>query len=380
MNARQIINYLPVELLQKLSLEYNVDFQVKKLDGVSMFKLLLYSFLTTRETSYRVIEEIYHSISFAKVASSVKQGVKYNSIRDRLISINPSFFEAIFKECLQKFEAHLQPSSNIVSFDSTLVAASSKLLKNGMKINKKGDKRYVKFTMGFRKIPVYAAIFNDQHHLSEDIALGEAIMDYTNKDDDIIVFDRGLQSRKVLEQLCFAEYQFVTRVNPNIRYKILEELTVPTNNDLSSLAIKHDYVVQLFDKKNKPTKSFYRLIISEKEGSPLLFLTNIKDLQAYEVAHIYKERWQIEVFFKFIKQQLNFSHLLSRDEDGIRNVLYLTLISSILLTVFKNVNNYKGYKIPKIKLANQLEALLIEDIVILCGGNPQLIRTFYNSS
>jgi hypothetical protein len=58
-NARQIINYIPTELLQKLSGEYNVDFQVKKLDGVSMFKLLLYSFLTTRETSYRVIEEVY---------------------------------------------------------------------------------------------------------------------------------------------------------------------------------------------------------------------------------------------------------------------------------------------------------------------------------
>lgn len=103
-------------------------------------------------------------------------------------------------------------------------------------------------------------------------------------------------------------------------------------------------------------------------------------MEACEVAHIYKERWQIEVFFKFIKQQLNFSHLLSRDENGIRNVLYLTLISSILLTVFKNTNNYRGYKIPKIKFANQLETLLIEDIVTLCGGNPQLINAFYNSS
>jgi IS4 transposase len=139
-------------------------------------------------------------------------------------------------------------------------------------------------------------------------------------------------------------------------------------------------VVQLYDRKNKTTNGFYRLIVSEKDSNPLYFLTNIKNMEASEVAHIYKERWQIEVFFKFIKQQLNFSHLLSRDENGIRNVLYLTLISSILLTVFKNTNNYRGYKIPKIKFANQLETLLIEDIVTLCGGNPQLINAFYNSS
>ena len=345
-----------------------------------MFKLLLYSFLTTRETSYRVIEEVYHSISFAKVANSVHQGVKFNSIRDRLVNINPAYFEAIFQECLKRFESNIPASSNIISFDSTLVAASSKLLNKGMKINKKGDKRYVKFTMGFRKIPVHASVFSDQHYISEDMALGETIMAYTTKDDDIVVFDRGLQSRRVLEQLNQEAYQFVTRVNPNIRYKVLNENPIFSINHSSELVFEKDYIVKLYDRKNKPTKGFYRLITTLKNGEPLFFLTNIEELDVYEVAHIYKERWQIEVFFKFIKQQLNFSHLLSRNETGIQNVLYMTLIAAILLTVFKNANKYKGYKIPKIKLANQIEALLIEDIVVLCGGNPELIKQFYNSS
>jgi hypothetical protein len=379
-NARQIIGYIPQELLEKLSLEYNVDFQVKKLDGVSMFKLLLYSFLTTRETSYRVIEEVYHSISFAKVANSVHQGVKFNSIRDRLVNINPAYFEAIFQECLKRFEADIPASSNIISFDSTLVAASSKLLKNGMKINKKGDKKYVKFTMGFRKIPIHASFFSDQLYISEDMALGETIMTCTTKDDDIVVFDRGLQSRKVLEQLNQEGYQFVTRVNPYIRYKVLHENPILIKNDSSELVFEKDYIVELYDKKNKPSKGFYRLITTLKDGELLFFLTNIEELDVYEIAHIYKERWQIEVFFKFIKQQLNFSHLLSRNEIGIRNVLHMTLIAAILLTVFKKANKYKGYKIPKIKLANQIEALLIEDIVVSCGGNPELIKQFYNSS
>jgi IS4 transposase len=381
MNAKQIINYIPTELLQELCLKYEIDHQVKKLDGVSMFQLLLYSFLTSRETSYRVIEAIYHSISFAKVAHSKHTGVKYNSIRDRLISLNPAYFEAIFKACLTKFEGDIKPSSNLISFDSTLVTASSKLLKNGMKLNKKGDRRYVKFTFGFRKTPVHVAVFSDQHHLSEDVALGETIMSYANKGDDIIIFDRGLQSRKVLEQLNESEYKFVTRVNPYVRYDILSEQPLkPHTSDSDGLILVHDYIVRLYDKKEKPTKGFYRLIITSKDDDPLYFLSNIKELEAYEIAHIYKQRWQIEVFFRFIKQQLNFSHLLSRDENGIRVVLYMTMIAAILLTVFKNANNYKGYKIPKIKLANQLEALLIEEIVILCGGNPQIIKTFYSSA
>jgi len=381
MNARQIINYIPTELLEALCLKFKIDHQVKKLDGVSMFQLLLYSFLTTRETSFRVIEEVYHSISFARVASTKHLGVKYNSIRDRLIRLNPAYFEAIFNACLEKFETEIYPSSNIIAFDSTMVTASSKLLKCGMKVNKKGDKRYVKFTIGFRRIPVHAAIFSDQHHLSEDVALGETIMSFTHKDDDIIVFDRGLQSRKVLEQLNESEYQFVTRVNPNVRYEILSEQPLIRNNsDSNDLIIEHDYIVRLYDKKNNPTKGSYRLILTTKDGEPLYFLSNMKELEAYEVAYIYKQRWQIEVFFRFIKQQLNFSHLLTRNENGIKVVLYMTLITAILLTVFKNVNSYKGYKIPKVKLANQLEALLIEEIVALCGGNPHIIKSFYDSA
>lgn len=381
MNAKQIINYIPIELLQELCLKYAIDHQVKKLDGVSMFQLLLYSFLTTKETSYRVIEEVYHSVTFASVAHSKHAGVKYNSIRDRLIGLNPAYFESIYKACLMKFETELKSSSNIIAFDSTMVTASSKLLKNGMKVNKKGDKRYVKFTIGFRKIPVHSAIFTDQHHLSEDIALGETIMSYTSKGDDIIVFDRGLQSRKVLEELNESEFQFVTRLNPNVRYDILkEQMLTPTILNPNGLILEHDFVVRLYDKKGMATKGFYRLIITSKDGNPLYFLSNIKELDAFEIAHIYKQRWQIEVFFRFIKQQLNFSHLLSRDENGIQVVLYMTMIAALLLTVFKNVNNYKGYKIPKIKLANQLEALIIEEIVIMCGGNPQIIMSFYNSA
>lgn len=381
MNARQIFNYIPEDLLKSLSLEYKVDYQVKKLNGVSMFKLLLYSLLTTREASYRVIEEIYHSISFSKVADEVYPGVKYNSIRDRLTNINSCFFESIFYECLKLFEAQIERSTNVISFDSTLITASSKLLRNGMRINKKGDKRYLKFTMGFNRIPVKATFFSDQRYVSEDIALGEVILSYTTKTDDIIVFDRGLQSRKAYEQLSEANFRFVTRVNPYVKYTVISELKIkPQKNPDDNLSFDHDYIVTLYDKKNNPTTGFYRLIISTKDGNPLYFLTNIEELHAFEIAHIYKQRWQIEVFFKFLKQHLNFSHLLSRNENGIRVILYMTLIAAILLTVFKNSNNYKGYKIPKLKFANQLEVLLIEDIVNLCGGNPEIIKSFYNSS
>ena len=118
----------------------------------------------------------------------------------------------------------------------------------------------------------------------------------------------------------------------------------------------------------------------EKEnGEVFYFLTNSKSLTTKEVADIYKQRWEIEVFFKFIKQNLNFSHLLSRNENGVKVIMYMTLITAILLIVYKKLNDLKGYKIPKLKFAQELEVLIIKDIVEKCGGNPNKVDDILNT-
>jgi hypothetical protein len=51
-------------------------------------------------------------------------------------------------------------------------------------------------------------------------------------------------------------------------------------------------------------------------------------------------------------------------------MLYVTMILAILLTVYKKKNKLKGFKLVKLKFANELETELIKHIVIICGGNP----------
>jgi len=375
MEIKEILNYIPNELLRQLSIEYNVDYQVKKLDGQTMFQLLLYSMLNVKENSLRVMEEFYHSLAFKSVSNSTYEGVKYNSIRDRLVNINPSYFEAIFHYCIGKFKSdYLSQDTKIISYDSTLLSVSSKLLNYGMKLNKKGDKRYVKFSMSFSNVPLSSKIFTEQRFLSEDIALREAILS-DKSTDSIVVFDRGLQSRNTFEELNKENISFVTRLNYPIRYETIQRFTVK-NSKSQRLIIEEDIEVKLFNKKNAKTNCFLRLIkATDKEsGNKIYFLTNNSIFTSQQIADIYKKRWEIEVFFKFIKQHLNFSHLVSRNINGIKVMLYMTLISSILLTVYKKANNLKGYKIPKMKFAQELEVLIIKDIVYRCGGNPDLVN------
>jgi IS4 transposase len=91
------------------------------------------------------------------------------------------------------------------------------------------------------------------------------------------------------------------------------------------------------------------------------FLTNVLFLSAVEIADLYKSRWEIETFFKFIKQEMNFSHLLSRSENGIKVIMYLTMIAAILLTLYKKMNQIVGWTVAKLMFLNELDISVRED-------------------
>ena len=107
-------------------------------------------------------------------------------------------------------------------------------------------------------------------------------------------------------------------------------------------------------------------------------MTNIFDLPAEEITEIYKKRWDIEVFFRFIKQEMNFKHYFSREWTGIQVMIYIILIAAILLLSYIKSNKLKGYKIPKIAFCNQLQDEIIQQIIIHCGGDPTKLATYPN--
>jgi IS4 transposase len=101
---------------------------------------------------------------------------------------------------------------------------------------------------------------------------------------------------------------------------------------------------------------------------------------AYLIAAWYKQRWEIELFFKFIKQHLNVKHLVSRDENGIKVMLYMTMILATLIIAYKKINKLKGFKITKLKFELELENEIIKEIVKICGGDPTRAPHIFNSA
>lgn len=391
MRVERLLGLIPPEQLTVLAVDTKVDRYAKKLQGAVIFKLLLHCILTHKDNSLRTMQSAYETLTFQLLnQSDHKSTVSFSSISERLSSINVSYFEKLYKSCVALYKQHTDVyGDKLVRFDSTIVALSTKLLEVGYQL-KGGDAenfRQLKFTVAYSSIPEIVHFYHDQRHNSENIALKETIIEQGAEDKKTIkVFDRGITARQTWDEFTDKSIVFVTRVHESASYQTLKakDRSVRYPLKTTTLNIISDEWCCFYSVNKKKAKHPVRRIEATRieDGKTLVFLTNSQDMTAEEITELYKRRWDIEVFFKFIKGLLNFKHLINRSENGIKVVLYVTMIAAILLETYKKTNGLRGFKIPKQKLTQEIETEIIKNLIQLCGGNPQLLNalSFNNTS
>jgi hypothetical protein len=407
-NIQKVLGLIPDGLLSQLAKDIKVDYCSKVLFGQRIFNLLLYGLLTTDRTSQRTLEDLFGSELF-KSLFSYDSGIKVarSSISTRLSTIDTEFFrlayEGVYKEFSKSFSPEEQLKHRIIRVDSSMVAETCSKLKEGLspgskKKNSQPPVRQIKFTAAFDGLTACAFdIFTDSKYTSEDLAIPEVIFNYAAKEGskvNIYTFDRGVAASKTFATLSLKEIGFVGRLKTNRKFEIVTTDELPeAEKDLGELSLLSSQTVHLFNGNNVDTENTYRLIIAErkekidttppmckgkvkKKENIFFFITNNMNLTPREIAQIYKQRWDIEVFFRFIKQELNASHFISVSRNGITVMLYMTLIAAMLLQLYKKLNGL-GYKTAKRRFTIELWETLVTVIVKECGGNPELINKGY---
>lgn len=374
---KELLSFFPKSTFEELGLETGIDKHSKKLQGELIFKLLLYCILTDKQTSLRGMVSAFESSVFRAFYDGPENVLAHSSISDRLSTIKPEFFEKLYYQCVNHFNTkHIKLANRVVKYDSTIVAYSAKLLKIGYNIKGGGaDKlRMLKFTVGYSSIPECVCFYTDDSSTSENKALKETIVsEHAPSKTTINVFDRGISSRKIYDLFNQENIKFVSRLNKNADMKIHVENALKKEIETNTLIITKDEKVFLYDSRKTKIKHPLRVItaIRKENREEITFVTNINNLTASEITEIYKSRWEIEVFFKFLKQQLNFRHLLNRTQNGIKVILYVTMIAAILLTQYKKDYKLTGFKIAKKRFSIALENNIIYNLIIVCGGNKE---------
>jgi hypothetical protein len=145
----------------------------------------------------------------------------------------------------------------------------------------------------------------------------------------IVVDDRGYNDYRLFAKWTDASVYFVTRMKDNTLFEVVEEHEVPRNR-----SILKDQTIRL-SRTGAQEKCPHLLrrveAIREDTGGTLVFLTNHHGLGASTIAAIYKDRWQIELFFKAIKQNLKIKTFVGTSANAVKTQIWTALISMLLL-------------------------------------------------
>jgi hypothetical protein len=379
----QLLALIPEEDIKKIAKNTHVNYYTKILDGKSLLFLLLYSLIECQRNSLRTMEDIFNSSAFKYLFNlDPKRKVRYSSISERLSVINIDFFkksyELIYNQFSQYYSEEEIEGLKLIRVDSTMVAEAANKLLKGMNIGKKKDgKKQIKYTIAYDgRYPCMSELFTEKRYLSEDLAIPQVVYKYAEKNtNSVFVFDRGVAKREVFCNLDKQDTYFITRLKDNFRHRIIFEIEDGKNRSVGSLELKSDQIIQLGKPNSKEfLKNYFRLIIAinPKTKITYFFLTNIFDSKVEDILSQYKKRWDIEVFFRFLKQELNFSHITSTSENGMMTMMYMTMIASMLVLTYKRINKV-GYKTAVRRISFELNEFIIKMIVRHCGGDPNLV-------
>jgi len=145
----------------------------------------------------------------------------------------------------------------------------------------------------------------------------------------IVVDDRGYNDYALFGKWTFQGVYFVTRMKENALYEAVGEKRIPQNRH-----ILKDELIE-FKNPNAREKCPYPLrrieVLDPDKKEVLVFLTNHLDLGASTIASIYKDRWQIELFFKALKQNLKIKTFVGTSPNAVKIQIWTALIAMLIL-------------------------------------------------
>lgn len=220
----------------------------------------------------------------------------------------------------------------LYSFDATTVDLALSLYDWAkFRKTKGGIKIHVKLNhSGY--IPEFITVTNAKRHEVKEVD------SFQLRSGDVVVFDRGYTDFARFAKYCDEGIYFVTRLKKNADYRVVERRNVSKHKNISS-----DQIIELcgfYTKKKCPVR-LRRIRIKDPETQKYIeLLTNQMEWSPATIGAVYKDRWQIEIFFKTIKQNLKIKSFLGTSKNAILSQIWVAMIAYLLLSYMKFLSSY----------------------------------------
>ena len=335
----ELVKIFPRYEFEKLEKQHQSNHYTKYYTGWQQLITLLYAQIGGHD-SLRGIQTSL-GVHFKKWYHLGLTDIKRSTLSDAMKSRPHQIYEGLFYKLLDKCRSvtpdhKFRFKNPLFSMDATVIDlclsvfpwAAYRQRKGAIKLHYLYDHR--------GSLPAFMVMSDGKSH-DVRVARSEEKLDFHLLPDSIISFDRAYIDFKWLYTLDQRKVWFVTRSKSTIQYRIIGQHQPITNKQVT-----RDEKIELIieSTRAKYPKAFRLVCYTDPDtGKNYEFITNNMKLAASTIAGIYKSRWQIELFFKWIKQNLKVKSFFGTSENAVRIQIWSALCVYLMLAYLKFISN-----------------------------------------
>lgn len=353
----KFIGHINWKLLQASAVKLNTDYKVKSFFTHHHLASMIYFHVCEHDGLRHLSQSVQDNLKDILPTVSTTTLSNHNNNRDFRVFV--PIMNNLIKKALQTLtrDERLAKFGTTKMIDSTTVSmcltffdwAKFRSTKAGIKMHTSID--------GSTGIPDRIVFSNAACH--DRTKMDELMTDKGT----IYICDKGYVDYKKFDTYTTKGIYFVSRLKDNAKITVTEELPITYSEEKNELlpkgcTILFDRRVRLGSEYINLTKQTYRIVkIVDPTGKELTFITNVMQFASEEIAWLYKRRWDIELFFKWIKQHCKIKKFIGHSENAVRLQMITGIITYLLFRLIWN-------EVPRIKsliiLKRKLENLLLK--------------------
>ena len=379
----QLMDFLPRKYFEWLVKKYDGNKYVKSFTCWNYLLVLLFGQLSNREGLRDLIVTIapfksaFHHLGFGK-----------NVSRSNLSKANETRDVRIFKEFADKMVSLARDkrsgikefflSNNVYAFDSSTISLCLSVFwwtklhhgKGGVKLHELYDVK--------TDIPTFSVITDASVSDSKVMCL----IPYERE--SFYIFDRAYMATQHLFSIEMASAYFVVREKHKMVYDVVEDKGY--NNPQTGIMADQTIRFKGHKTKKQYPNNLRRVVFYDHDGNrTFVFYTNNFDVTAEDVALLYKYRWHVELFIKWMKQHLRIKEFYGTSENAVKIQIYAAIIAYCLVVIVQEDMkiNFQTYDVLRILSTALLTKMPLHDLLTeqkeectSCSGNGQLRLDF----
>lgn len=339
----QILQHINWDAFNSIIQKYNGDYAAKGITCRSQFITMLFAHISGADS----LREITQGMAM-QGGNLNHMGIDHTPSKSALAYANEHRSWEMYRDMFESLVAEIQPKlsrrskprgfkGKLFSVDSTTIDLCISVYPWAKFHHKKGAVKVHTVLDHDGLIPVFADMTHGRVHDSKAFSA----MFHGNPglfpQHSVIAMDRAYVDYELFGEMTRRNVWFVTRLKSNAVYKVITTYQPPQSSNIIS-----DEDIEFTSQAGiRCGYQLRRVVVLNDKGEELVLLCNNLQFGATTVANVYKQRWQVELFFKQIKQNLKIKSFVGTTENAVKTQIYCALCAIVLLNYLKNISDSK---------------------------------------